>query len=208
MRYMIFAGMLLLTACGTGTAPEDSNDVPSENISENNVEENEAHNKNNDAENNEPVEENEADNAENNHEQKNQENSASNEEEAESGEENMIEELAFQLKADNQGDAIHVTLQLVNESAETKELTFTSGQRYDLIIRSDSGDELYNYAADMMFTQAIETVTLEADEEFVIEETWETEGEGPFTIEGEITASEVNGSEIAPGEIRETVTVE
>ena len=50
---------------------------------------------------------------------------------------------------------------LTNSTDTDMTLTFTSGQRMELTLSSDSG-EVYRWSADMMFTQAIEEVPLPA----------------------------------------------
>lgn len=187
MKYIIIAALLLLAACGTVTAPDPENNEVRENEQVANEENNTENDENESEETAEAPEEADTNTA---------------------AEEEVMEELTFQLEAEKQEDTIYITIKLINDTDEPQEITFRSGQRYDLIIRSESGDELYNFAEDMMFTQAIETETIAAGEEFAIEESWEAEGEGPFTIEAAITAAEVNGSEIEASDMRETVTVE
>ncbi|SDN62297.1 BsuPI-related putative proteinase inhibitor [Alkalicoccus daliensis] len=184
MKYTVLAAILLLSACGTLQAPENSNNVPEENLqepAENNVEEAQAENQ---------PEENQS-----------EENTAGNEGEA-------LEDTSFQLEAEKDGSTVHVTMKLLNETEEAKEITFRSGQKYHLVIRTEAGEEVYDYAADMMFTQAIETMTLEPGGEMVFEETWEGEAEGPLTVEAGITADEIDGAAPETSSLQETVTVD
>lgn len=74
--------------------------------------------------------------------------------------------------------ALHVT----NASDEGLELHFPSGQRYDFAVLDASGRELWRWGADRMFTQALQTTSLEPSETITLSERWDPAGRtGRFT---------------------------
>jgi hypothetical protein len=125
-----------------------------------------------------------------------------------SKEEAMPEALNYQAEASLDNDVLHVTMTITNESDAAQELTFTSAQKYNVRIFDSSGTKKYDFAEDMMFTQAIETDTIEAGESIDYDMDWRIEGEPPFEIETELTVSEINGEPAESHDYRETLTVE
>ncbi len=154
------------------------------------------------------------DQAENNSE--NEENSKTNEEtgnnhnvnDQDEKEETMEEELAYHTEASLEDGMLTVQMELVNETGERKQLTFRSGQRYNVVIHDADGNKQFDYAEGMMFTQAIEEEELESGESLSYEVEWEAEGEGPYEVTAEITVSEINGDEADRSLLQETVSVE
>ncbi|WP_187254518.1 BsuPI-related putative proteinase inhibitor [Alkalicoccus halolimnae] len=123
-------------------------------------------------------------------------------------EEAMPEAINYQAEASLDNDVLHVTMTITNDSDVSQELTFTSAQKYNVRIFDSSGTKKYDFAEDMMFTQAIETDTIEAGESINYDMDWRIEGEPPFEIETELTVSEINGEPAASQDYRETLTVE
>lgn len=62
------------------------------------------------------------------------------------------------------GEIVEVTITVRNIGAAPVSLTFTSGQRYDLIVRRPRGDEVWRWSHDKAFIQVIQTITLKPQE--------------------------------------------
>jgi hypothetical protein len=134
--------------------------------------------------------------------------SGNNVNDQEEKEETMEEELAYHTEASLEDGLLTVRLELVNETAERKQLTFRSGQRYNVVIHDAEGNKQFDYAEGMMFTQAIEEEELESGESLSYELEWEAEGEGPYEVTAEITVSEIDDDEADRSLLQETVSVE
>jgi hypothetical protein len=80
--------------------------------------------------------------------------------------ESMIAAEAFYVDAElvKQEENIKFDFKLVNRSGESQDLTFASGQIYEVVVTDRLGQEVYRYSDDMMFTQAIVAKTLAAGE--------------------------------------------
>lgn len=59
-----------------------------------------------------------------------------------------------------------------NKAAEDVELTFPSGQKYEIMVTNEDGEGVYTYSADKTFIQAIEKLVIKAGETLTWEEEW------------------------------------
>ncbi|QKS71787.1 hypothetical protein FLK61_34510 [Paenalkalicoccus suaedae] len=116
--------------------------------------------------------------------------------------------LSFEAEVTESGGLYTVTAELQNVSDDDKEVMFTSGHQFDLSVNSTDGQELYNWAADKMFTQAISYETIAPGDSLTFEETWQptVEAEGYIFTVG-ILAAEVDG-QATDGSYRVELTVE
>ncbi len=64
--------------------------------------------------------------------------------------------------------AITVRMTLRNTTATPLELTFPSGQDYDVVIRNDKGDELYRWSNGRGFTLAIRTLRFSGEKNYAV----------------------------------------
>jgi hypothetical protein len=98
-------------------------------------------------------------------------------------------EIAFTLALDKTvykpGDSVDIVarLSLKNSGSEPVELTFSSGQLYDLTIRNDRGEQVYTWSADKLFPQVLQTIRVSG------EKTWAFKANpklaaGSYTAEG------------------------
>jgi hypothetical protein len=93
-----------------------------------------------------------------------------------------------------------------NEGDEPVELTFTSGQTADVVVHEEtapsdgepkresdeqSGEPLWRWSDGRMFTQAIETGTVAADESLTVDLSWEDPAPGSYTAEATLAATEL-----------------
>ena len=86
------------------------------------------------------------------------------------------------------GEPVRLTLVVTNRGDSTVTLPFSSGQRYDFVVLSATGDTLWRWSADMSFIQMLGEEQLEPGErlEFA-EEFQETVPPGRYTVRGTLT---------------------
>ncbi|MCC5909167.1 MAG: S-layer homology domain-containing protein [Clostridiaceae bacterium] len=85
---------------------------------------------------------------------------------------------------------IFFNFQLVNQQEVAKEVTFSSGQQYEITIVNDDNQEVYRYSDDKFFTMALITKSLEAGDSIQWQETWDfTDKEGNQLTEGSFKAT-------------------
>jgi hypothetical protein len=66
------------------------------------------------------------------------------------------------------GDAITVRMTLRNTTGTPLELTFPSGQDYDVVIRNERGDEVYRWSNGRAFTLAIRTMRFSGEKNYAV----------------------------------------
>jgi hypothetical protein len=99
--------------------------------------------------------------------------------------------------------SVRLVLHATNTGAEPLELTFPSSQRYDFIVRTESGDEVWRYSDGMGFLQALTEDTLPAGASWAMEATWDPgDRSGVYEAEGILTARDVEIRQVATFELR------
>lgn len=71
------------------------------------------------------------------------------------------------------GEGVEITLSVRNAGNAPLGVTFTSGQRYDFIIRRPRGDEVWRWSHDQAFIQVIQTALLRPQESLTFREVWD-----------------------------------
>lgn len=74
------------------------------------------------------------------------------------------------------GDTVTFMLQVANGGTEAQSLEFTSGQRYDFVVRDAGGGEVWRWSADQGFIQALATESLEPGAILEYEAQWLASG--------------------------------
>lgn len=97
------------------------------------------------------------------------------------------------LTATHDDDTIELALAIENDGAEPLELTFHDGQRAEFVARADD-EEVWRWSDGRMFTQAIETVTLDPGAETAFEAGWPDPPSGEYTVTGWTTAQALDVS--------------
>jgi hypothetical protein len=70
-------------------------------------------------------------------------------------------------------------------------VTFMTGQRYDFAVETESGEEVWRWSADMVFTQAVEEARLGPAEVWEYAEVWPAVGRaGRFVAVGRLTSAD------------------
>lgn len=72
-----------------------------------------------------------------------------------------------------QGDAIDMTLRLINCASRPITRNYTSAQRYDFVVATEDGDELWRWSEGMTFDEIEATVTYQPSEELTFSESWD-----------------------------------
>lgn len=100
--------------------------------------------------------------------------------------------LSTSIKAEQETDIIVFDLSLSNLSDEAIELPFSSGQKFEIYVKNDEGQEVYRYSEGMMFTLALETIKVEAGGKLEWQEEWDINQsdasieDGQYTVHAEI----------------------
>ncbi|WP_069365391.1 BsuPI-related putative proteinase inhibitor [Salisediminibacterium beveridgei] len=116
----------------------------------------------------------------------------SNEESGDREEHEDQEEMNVDVQAEEIEGGLEIMITLDNKSDQSKTVTFMSGHQFDLRI-SRHGEMLYDFAEDMMFTQAIIEETIEPGEALIFSDTWGgyEEDTGEVTIQVKVLAEEL-----------------
>lgn len=87
---------------------------------------------------------------------------------------------------------VRAAIEIENLGDAPKTLAFTSGQRFNLVLLDDSGEVLQNWAADKLFMQALEQITLSPGEnqvwtaELAVTDQIGAEAAGELTLQAEV----------------------
>ncbi len=71
------------------------------------------------------------------------------------------------------GEPVNVTLVARNTGSAPLGIVFTSGQRYDLIVRRPRGDEVWRWSHDQAFIQVVQTTLLRPQEALAFRGAWD-----------------------------------
>ncbi|UTR11170.1 BsuPI-related putative proteinase inhibitor [Evansella sp. LMS18] len=120
------------------------------------------------------------------------------------------EGLTFNTVVQEEGDTLLVTMEITNDTEETKRVDFSSGQQFDVLVKDESGNRIYHYAEGKMFTQALITEevgpgeTLTFQDEAVSEQIPSAEG---LTVETTLLVYAVDGNEVGKGTFSQSVSI-
>ncbi|MEP7346014.1 MAG: BsuPI-related putative proteinase inhibitor [Gemmatimonadaceae bacterium] len=73
------------------------------------------------------------------------------------------------------GDNIEFVLHVTNNAQKRLELTFPSGQNYDVTVLDSVGREVWRWSSGRMFTQAFQNHVLDANETLSYQAAWKPE---------------------------------
>ncbi|WP_194840837.1 BsuPI-related putative proteinase inhibitor [Filobacillus milosensis] len=98
-----------------------------------------------------------------------------NEEESSNQElQSIIDQLSFKTGVTTENNQAVFNMALKNKSDQEIELSFSSGQQYEIIVTDPDNDEVvYKFSEDMMFTEAIENKTFDSNQTIEWEQTWD-----------------------------------
>ncbi|MED2973936.1 Intracellular proteinase inhibitor [Bacillus sp. OV194] len=78
--------------------------------------------------------------------------------------------------------------ELKNQTEQVKIFEFTSGKKFDYIVKNKEGKKVYQYSDDHMFTQALSKITLKQGETYTQDIIVKNLPAGTYTIEIWLTA--------------------
>ncbi|WP_445486647.1 BsuPI-related putative proteinase inhibitor [Niallia sp. 03133] len=96
-------------------------------------------------------------------------------------------QLVLAIHAAARTDEAEIQLKLSNLDDRPKKLRFSSSQKYEIIIKSETEEEVYRYSLNKAFLQAIQEMTIKPHETYTWKENWNYI---------------YNGSRIEPGEYK------
>ena len=70
------------------------------------------------------------------------------------------------------GESVQFELKVTNPGARKVELTFPSGQTYDVVVYDAAGGEVWRWSTGQMFTQSLRNKPLDAHESLSYDATW------------------------------------
>ncbi|MFG6120401.1 BsuPI-related putative proteinase inhibitor [Thalassobacillus sp. B23F22_16] len=142
---------------------------------------------------------------------KEEETNSENEEESHDVIKKAVNDLALHSEIKPENNKVHFQFSLENQGDEAYELGFTSGQKYEIVVKNDADEEVYRFSEGQMFTQALETKTLEPGDSLSFEEVWLDGVEpGDYNAAISIEANSVNSQtlESKPFQVSKAFIVE
>lgn len=111
-------------------------------------------------------------------------------------------DLSFHVFALPRSDELEIQLKLKNNSEKGKILSFSSSKKYEIVIKSKNGEEVYRYSAGKQFLQAIQKLEFKPSQTYTWKETWNYKNKdekiirGEYSIEAILFSSKKVGEEI------------
>ena len=97
--------------------------------------------------------------------------------------------LAASLEVKVEVDSVYFTLHVTNDTPRPQTFTFPSSQRYDFVVRTSAGEEVWRWSEGMMFMQALVEAELGAGDTWTFEAAWDPgDRAGVFEATGRLTA--------------------
>lgn len=85
------------------------------------------------------------------------------------------------------GRPVRLVLRLTNLSGTSTKLTFPTSQQYDFwVVRGN--DEVWRWSEDQVFTQGLETRTIDPQQAVTLSELWVPQRSGSYVVHGEVKA--------------------
>jgi hypothetical protein len=89
------------------------------------------------------------------------------------------------------GDSVRFTFRVANAGTAAVDMSFGSGQRYDIVVSDAAGEEVWRWSSDRMFAQAVGEERLEAGGTLEYEATWDPAGrEGVYRAVARLVSSD------------------
>ncbi|MGP7817952.1 BsuPI-related putative proteinase inhibitor [Niallia sp. 01092] len=86
--------------------------------------------------------------------------------------------IRFSVNALPRTDEVEMQVKVSNLSDQPKKLRFASSQKYEIVIKSENGEEVFRYSLHKDFLQAIQNKTINPHETYVWKEIWDYKCEG------------------------------
>lgn len=85
------------------------------------------------------------------------------------------DQLTLSIEAIAQNGTVEFKMALKNDRDEDVEFTFNTGQRFELVVHDEKGEQKYRYSQGKMFTQAFQTIILKPGEVYEFTDVWKAE---------------------------------
>ncbi len=105
---------------------------------------------------------------------------------------------AFDVETEKREQELLVHMTLENLTEQEKNLDFSSGQIFELILKDSSGETVYRFSDGKMFTMAIVQQTYGAGESQSFSEAVDISQleSGTYSLKAEIVAASIDGKEL------------
>ncbi|MFP4622920.1 MAG: BsuPI-related putative proteinase inhibitor [Gemmatimonadota bacterium] len=112
-------------------------------------------------------------------------------------------DLAVSLEVDVAPGSVGLALHVTNSGADPVTFTFPSSQRYDFVISTPAGEEVWRWSEGRFFTQAVTEATLAPGASWSMEAEWDPGTRtGRYTAAGVLTARDRGVRQSTAFEIR------
>lgn len=95
--------------------------------------------------------------------------------------------LSLSIEAVPKNGEVEFIMALKNNTDEDVEFTFNTGQRFELVVYDEKGEQKYRYSRGKMFTQAFQTFVLKTGEVYEFTDVWKTENLETGTYKATVT---------------------
>lgn len=126
------------------------------------------------------------------------------------GEEEM-RDWSYNVHAVQNENELHVTMTVTNEQEHASDVAFSSGQKYELILKNEHDEVIYRYTEGKMFTMAIVTEDIPPGATLSFTEVIQLEGvdSGQYELEAEVLIISIDGDELEdPDLFKDVIMVE
>jgi len=87
-------------------------------------------------------------------------------------------------------DTVFFDLVVANGGTEVATLAFGTSQRYDFVVRDESGAEVWRWSADRMFGQAVSEASVPVGGVLEYHESWVTAARGRYRAEARLVSTD------------------
>ncbi|MFC7062769.1 BsuPI-related putative proteinase inhibitor [Halobacillus seohaensis] len=122
----------------------------------------------------------------------------------------LIEQLSFDAEVSSSEGVINFSFFIENEADNPMILGFNSSQKYEIILESEDGEEVYRYSDDQAFSQQLTTEELQPGDRMEADEVLEQDlptGEYDATMSFLVTSINDQSLNTIPFEITKSITV-
>jgi Leu/Phe-tRNA-protein transferase len=114
----------------------------------------------------------------------------------------IVDDLASSLEVGVAASEVRLALRVTNTSGGVLELTFPTAQRYDFMVETEDGRELWRWSADRAFAQVVTQARLEPGETWAMEATWVPDtGRGTYVATARLMTMEGSVEQRTPFEL-------
>lgn len=103
------------------------------------------------------------------------------------------QDLAASMEVKVSSSSVRFILHVTNSGDAPIDIVFPTSQRYDFVVRTPAGDEVWRWSDGMSFLQALSNESLPAGESWEMEAVWDPgDRAGEFVATGELTGRDLD----------------